>query len=78
MYTKNAAQTTMDTKTRISRPRSKDARLCFGVLTGEFGDFTQKPKWQLNRFPCWVTLTLRWASIAEGESKNSQKNEPAC
>ena len=44
MYTKNAAQTTMDTKTRISRSRSKDARLYFGVLTGEFGDFTLQPR----------------------------------
>ena len=43
MYTKNAAQTTMDTKARISRWRSKDTRRYFGVLTGEFGDFMLQP-----------------------------------
>ena len=46
MYTKNAAQTTMDTKARKSRSRSaiKRRRRCFGVLTGEFGYFTEKPR----------------------------------
>ena len=49
-----------------------------GSSTGEFGVYTQMPKWQLNRFPCWATLTPRGRETAGGEYKNSQKNAAGC
>ena len=36
------------------------------------------PKWQLNRFPCWATLTPRGRETAGGEYNNSQKNAAGC